>query len=110
LRVELRKSKPLYSRSSASAPDADQDTARDHEQRPERQARPHPLVAPEERGKGDRPERLGGDERRDDRDADAERRLEEAEVGDAEQVPGGREPAELTARRQAARPEERHAD
>ena len=56
-----------------------------------------------ERGEGDAPERLRRDERRDDRDTAVEVRLEEAEVGAAEEDPGRPEPAQLRPGRQATR-------
>src|SRR5476649_2508227 len=72
LHLVLRKSKSICSRCWMSAVDPDQRTARDHQRGPDGEPRPHPLAAPEEqRREGDAPQRLGRDERRDDRHAAA---------------------------------------
>ena len=75
---------------------------------PSTSRRPIASVGPEdERRDPDAPQRLGRDERRDDRDAAAEVRLEQAEVGEAEEQPRRREAAELAPRRAARRAEAR---
>ena len=84
---ELRKSKPLYSRSLRLRRGRDARSARRRRRSrraPSTSRRPTPSRGPEdERREPDAPERLGRDERRDDRDAAAEVGLEEAEVGEA---------------------------
>ena len=88
---------------SRSAEDADQHPAGDDERGAAEEARADELVpAEQERREPDAPERLGRDERRDDRDAAAVVGLEEADVGEPEEdarratnarKPPSREPA-----------------
>ena len=83
---------------------ADQDPARDDEERPQDETAPDPLGAPQKDGREpDAPERLGRDERRHDAEAAAEERLVQRDVRKRRTSVRPAGSTETTARRSRAR-------